>query len=200
VIPAAAGSTTFPDSFQHWPIPKGFRSGARGRAVENNVALAPNPPWNPHVPQGTPLNFMNPTFFTGAALIRLCLRFAHPDASRGDPVIATSPLPISRRTSKVRWSTAHFPVPFLDVSEPGRSRELAPNFVVSADFVYRRFMISATDLACFRHQSLPSAPRPNTPQLHCAPGRSEGSVLVLGPIFAFHGHWKPKYERFTGAR
>ena len=167
-----------------------------GRGKYSGAGI-PNPLTGiPNVPQGTPLNFMNPTFFTGAALmqalpaIRSTLTLLRGDPSNRD--FSVTNIEADKQGSLV---DSHFPGTSSSQASLGVQRELAPNFVVSADFVYRRFMhIGAGFGPFFDINHFFSARGPTLPNCTVAQRGDPKALCSLGPILLSTGIGSAKYE------
>src|SRR5215472_8467571 len=118
--------------------PTSGRKTILGSAIVNPLTTIPG------VDPGMPLNFTgNPTRFTGADLVsilpsvraQLASNLANADRSLTSVEIlkqVAGPLNILFPANAPSWSSQHVNV--------GVQRELAPNFVLSADFVFRHFI------------------------------------------------------------
>jgi hypothetical protein len=112
-----------------------------------------NPLMNiPGVPLGTPLNFTNPTLFTGAHLMMIlpALR-AELQQRRGDP----NNLDFSVRNIEVdklgQVSLQDLATTYAIHLTLGVQREIARDLVLSADFVYRHFIHVPSGLVDYNH-------------------------------------------------
>ena len=131
------------------------------------------------VPLGRPLNFQNPTRFTGADLLA-CLPAIRAELERelaaGDPALQA--IQVSKQGVGINpvdlptHSATHFNV--------GLQREVAQDFVVTADFVYRHFIhvgLGQLDLNHFNSERGPviaeckTAAERNDPRALCSTGR-----------------------------
>src|SRR5262249_5531796 len=152
-----------------------------GRQMVLGSAILNPIPGIPGVPTGTPLNFTgSPTLFTGANLMSilpairagLSSNLANPDPTlrviqvikQGTTFISPADLP--------SWSAQHVNVGF--------QREIARDFVASADFVFRHFIHGGlgpggVDLNHFNSVRGPVIPKcagaqQNDPRAHCSTG------------------------------
>jgi hypothetical protein len=146
----------------------------------------------PNVPQGIPLNFTNPTFFTGAALmqalpaIRSTLTLLRGDPNNRDFSITN--IAADKQGSLI---DSHFPSTSSRQASLGVQRELATNFVVSADFVYRQFNHLGTDID---YNHFLSVRRPALPVCTVAQRSDPKALCSLGPILVSTGIGSATYE------
>jgi hypothetical protein len=177
------------------------------------------------VPVGTPLNFLRPTSFTGANLISLL------PALRADLLRSLNnsdlSVPAVQITKQVTTQLGGILIP-SDFSNPsalhasiGIQREIARDFVITADFAYRHFIHfglgpTGVDVNHFNSTRGPVIPacttaQQNDPQALCsrgqisvahAPGRATGKALALRADkrlsrgFQLLGSWA--YSSITG--
>jgi hypothetical protein len=182
-----AGSGIYYDYFFQYQIdterallgsPTSGRQTIAGGAIGNSLTTIPG------VDAGTPLNFTgNPTRFTGADFVsilpsvraQLASNLANADGSLTSVEIlkqVAGPTNILFPANVPSWSSQHVNV--------GLQRELAPDFVLSADFVFRHFIhggmgISGLDLNHFNSVRGPVIHRclgnqQNDPRALCSSG------------------------------
>jgi len=147
-------------------------------------------PVSPVCPSGTQLNFMSPTFFTGANLMAI-LPAVRADLLRN---LASSDRSVQaiQVTKTGTLNPAHVPSPSALHVNLGLQREITRDFVVSADFAYRHFIHlalggdavigGAIDLNHFDSTRGPVIPKcmsaqRDDPQAYC----SNGPINVLVP-------------------
>lgn len=136
-------------------------------------------PGIPGVPVGTPLSFANPTRFTGAHMLA-CLPAIRAELvqtlANADQSIQAIQLAKQGTLNPVdvpRWSAVHF--------NAGIQREVARDFVLSADFAYRHFDhlgLGQLDLNHFNSARGPVIPR----CLNDAQRRDPHALCSTGPI------------------
>jgi hypothetical protein len=117
----------------------GPRGVGRGSYVSGGI---PNPLTNvPGVPQGTLLRFFSPTRFTGGSLVEALPPIrASLAAQRGNPNntdFSVTNIEVDKQGSVV---DTHMPNSSSTNVSIGVQREIARDFVISADVVYRHFM------------------------------------------------------------
>ncbi len=136
-------------------------------------------PGIPGVPVGTSLDFRNPTLFTGADLLTILPSIRAGlarDVANADPTIQAIQL------TKQATGTGVFPSDFTTSSAlhagVGVQREIARDFVLSADFAYRHFVhltLGPLDLNRFNRATGPviakcTPTQENDPQATCSRG------------------------------
>jgi hypothetical protein len=147
----------------------------------------------PGVPAGTPLNFTNPTFFTGAALmqalpaIRSTLTLLRGDSN--NRAFSVTNIEADKQGSLI---DSHFPSTSSRQASLGVQRELATNFVVSADFVYRQFTHLGAPGIDYNH--FLSVRDPALPVCTLVQRSDPKAGCSLGPISASTGIGSARYE------
>jgi hypothetical protein len=170
----------------------GPRGVGRGNYVGAGIA---NPLVNVDgVPQGTLLNFFNPTKFTGASLLEaLPVIRANLTVQRGDPNntdFSVTNIEVDKQGSIV---DGHLPNPSSTQVGVGIEREFVQDFVISTDFVFRHFdnvggtpgLIDVNHFYASRGPELPI----------CADGQQNDprALCSLGPISLTSGIGSGRY-------
>jgi carboxypeptidase family protein len=154
----------------------------------------PNPlPNIPGVPLGRPLFFQTaPTLFTGTNLMSI-LPVVRADllARRGDPKNRDFSIR-NVELDKLGTVSAHdIATPYATHINLGVQREVARDFVVSADFVYRFFINS---LSSFDYNRFSSAAGPVIPTCVGAQRDDPQAFCSSGPITVFNNSGRFKYR------
>jgi hypothetical protein len=160
----------------------------RGRQTFPGSSVFNLLPGVPGVPVGKPLDFRSgPTLFTGADLMGIlpAIRagIAH-DLSNADRALQA--LEVSKQFSGANTGVypADFPSPSAVHANIGVQRQIASDFVVSADFAYRHFVHTAREgLVALDLNHFNSAIRdPVIPKCTGAQASDPHAVCSLGPI------------------
>ncbi len=155
----------------------------------------PNPLTDvPGVPAGALLDFRNPTLFTGARLLEALPAIqAYLAQLRGDPNnrdFAITNIELNKQGSVV---ASHLPGVSATHASLGVQHEVARDFVVSADYVYRQFAhvprFPGVDLNRFL-----SARGPVLPICNAAQRSDPRALCSLGPIIVFRGIGRARYQ------
>lgn len=173
----------------------GPRGVGRGSYVGAGIS---NPLTNvPGVPMGTLLNLVKPTQFTGTALFRALPAIqTYLEQLRGNPNnrdFSVTNIQIDKQGSFVG---AHLPNASSFQTTLGIQRQLAPDFVITADFVYRHFahigggFPSGMDVNHFSAARGPVLPLCLTPDQRTDPTAS----CSLGPISSAVGIGEGQYR------
>jgi hypothetical protein len=150
----------------------------------------------PGVSYGTTLNFLNPTLFTGATLMGI-LPAVRADllARRGDPNNRDSSVRNIELDKQGQVFPYEYPSPYGIHLSIGIQRELARDLVVTADFVYRRFVHTAPAAAAtldFNHTN--SNHRVMPPCLSAAQMNDPKELCSAGPIMVNWTSGRARYE------
>jgi hypothetical protein len=149
----------------------------------------------PGVPQGTLLDLVNPTMFTGAAALQALPTIrANLAQLRGDPNNRDFSVTNIEADKQGSVNASNFPNPSATHVSLGVQREVTRDLVVSADFVVRRFsniyapgLIDANHFTSVRSPVLPvcSETQQKDPKTLC----SLGPIALTSPIFSatYHG-------------
>jgi Carboxypeptidase regulatory-like domain len=144
---------------------------------------------------GAYLNFSNPTTFTGASLLGI-LPTIRGDVTqlRGDPNNRDFSVTNVEMDKQGSVDAADFPSVSATHFSLGVQREIARDFVVSADFVLRRFRHIGTppDLLDANHFS--SASGPLLPLCTDQQRTDPAALCSLGPIYLNSGMGSARYE------
>ena len=148
----------------------------------------------PGVPQGTLLDFDNPTLFTGATLLQVLPTIrADLAQSRGDPNNRDFSVTNIEADKQGSVDASNLPNTSATHVSLGVQREIVRDLVVSADFVVRQFNhISPPDLIDANHFS--SARGPVLPICSETQQSNPKALCSLGPITVTSGIGSARYE------
>jgi hypothetical protein len=156
------------------------RQNVQGTSILNTL------PGIPGVPPGTPLNFRgSPTLFTGADLMSIlpAIRASLVQGfATADPTVQA--VQISKQGT-ARVYPADFPSPSALHANLGVQREIAHDFVLSADFAYRHFIHLINFQTYFPQVDLNhfnSARGPVIPVCTAAQRNDPSAICSLGPF------------------
>ena len=172
----------------------GPRGVGRGSYASGGI---PNPLTNiPGVPQGTLLQFFSPTAFSGASLVEALPTIrADLAAQRGNPNntdFSVTNIEADKQGSVVN---THMPDASSTNFSLGFQRQLATDFVVNADFVYRHFAHIGGSPQLIDANHFFSAHGPVLPVCTTAAKRSDPKALCsLGPIYLTTGIFGGNYR------
>ena len=168
----------------------GPRGVGRGTYLSTGIA---NPLVGiPGVPPGTLLDFRNPTLFTGATLMQAlpAIRSAL-EQQRGDPDnrdFSVTNIEVDKQGQVVDSNVPNTSATHASI---GVQRELAQDFVISADFVFRQF----SDLPAFPDANRFLSDRSRVLSKCTEAQRSDPKALCsLGPITVFSGIGRARYQ------
>jgi hypothetical protein len=169
--------------------------GPRGVGRSNyNGSGIPNPLNNVGVPEGTLLNFANPSLFTGANLlqalpiIRALLQQQHGDPNTRD--FSVTNIEADKQGSLV---ASELPTGSSLQASFGLQRQLMRDFVLSADFVMRRFRHVGTGVSGIDYNRF--LPTGGVLPLCTAAQRGDPKALCsLGPISVFTAIGSAQYQ------
>lgn len=186
--------------------------GPRGTGrVVVDASIVPNPlPGIPTVPIGRALNFQtSPTQFTGAHLLSilpsirqtLTRQFGSPNNTD----LSVRNIEVFKQGSGVL--SQDFVSPYSVHVSAGMQRELAPDLVLSADFVMRRFVHQDTGAIDFNRWNSASGPRISAcagqqaldPTARCSTGPIEvqlsaGTSRYTGLLLRLDRRWSRRYQ------
>ena len=153
----------------------------------------------PGVPIGTPLNFVNaPTRFTGANLLT-CLPGIRAELEQSLATSDRTLQTIQLTKQAGNFNQEHVPTPRALHINVGVQRELMKDFVISADFAFRRFThfgltdrigISQVDVNHFNSARGPVIPR----CLNNAQRNDPHALCSTGPILVHQGAGRATYK------
>jgi hypothetical protein len=183
---------------------------AVGIADEERVSLGPrgvgrgsyfsggigNPlPDVPGVPQGTLLDFFNPTMFTGASSLQALPTIrANLAQLRGDPNNRDFSVTNIEADKQGSVAATDLPSPSATHISLGVQREVARDLVVSADFVVRQFSHIGTPPGLIDANHFSSARGPVLPICSDAQSSDPKALCSLGPISVTSGIGSATYR------
>ncbi len=151
----------------------------------------------PGVPVGSLLNFTQPTQFTGATLLQ-----ALPDIRRalqnlrdnsGNRASSVTNIEINKQGTIIAGT---LPASSSAQASVGIQREIRPNFVVDAEFVFRRFSHFGTRLPGFDRNHYFSARGPVLARCTGVQRNDPAALCSLGPITEFGAVGHATYRGF----
>lgn len=148
----------------------------------------------PGVPQGTLLDFSNPTLFTGATSLQVLPTIrADLAQARGDP--NNRDLSVTNIEADKQGSVAASNLPNASATHVslGVQREIARNLVVSADFVVRQFSHIGSPPGLIDANHFSSASGPVLPICSDAQSSDPKAFCSLGPISLTSGIGSARY-------
>ena len=144
---------------------------------------------------GTLLDFSNPTTFTGAYLLQILpVIRANLAQLRGDPSnqdFSVTNIEVDKQGSV---DATDFPSVSATHFSLGVQREIARDFVISADFVLRQFRHIGPPPGVLDANHFPSAAGPVLPLCTDAQRTDPSALCSLGPIFVNSGIGSARYE------